>query len=86
MTLTIRLDTKLETALTRVAARSGLSKSQIVKDSLREHLANLTLPRTPYELGKELFGKKPGSGEGDLSDKARIRSRINERIRAENYR
>jgi hypothetical protein len=84
MTLTIRLDPELEQQLARASAQSGVPKSQIVKQGLREYLARLATPRkTPYELGKDLFGKGPGSGEGDLSTKEKIRSRMSERIRAE---
>lgn len=67
MTLSIRLDPDLERDLERASAQSGLPKSQIVKQGLREYLAKLTPKKTPYELGKDLFGKGPGSGLGDLS-------------------
>ena len=86
MTLTIRLDVELEQQLARAAAQSGLPKSQIVKQGLREYLLKLTPRKTPYELGRDLFGKGPGSGEGDLSSKAKIKARMSERIRAENNR
>jgi len=86
MTLSIRLDPDLEHDLERASAQSGLPKSQIVKQGLREYLAKLTPKKTPYELGKDLFGKGPGSGEGDLSSKEKIRTRMSERIRAENHR
>lgn len=86
MTLSIRLGEELEQQLARTAAQSGLSKSAIVKQSLRDYLANMTPKKTAYELGKDLFDKGPGSGEGDLSSKAKIRQRITERIRAENHR
>ncbi len=86
MTLSIRLDLELEQQLARASAQSGLPKSQIVKQGLREYLAKLTPRKTPYELGRDLFGKGPGSGEGDLSTKTKIKARMSERIRAENNR
>lgn len=68
MTLTLRLDQELERQLARASAQSGLPKSQIVKQGLREYLAHMaTRRKTAYELGKDLFGKGPGSGLGDLS-------------------
>ena len=67
MTLSIRLDADLERDLERAAAQSGLPKSQIVKQGLREYLAKLAPRKTAYELGKDLFGQGPGSGLGDLS-------------------
>lgn len=84
MTLTIRLDNELEQQLTRAAAQSGLPKSQIVKQSLREYLAKLTPKKTPYELGIDLFGKGPGSGRGDLS--TRRKEYLTESIRAKRAR
>lgn len=86
MTLTIRLDPDLERDLANASAQSGQPKSQIVKRGLREYLSRLPLRRMPYELGADLFDKEPGSGEGNLSDKATIRARMSDRIRAENHR
>ncbi|WIM06786.1 MAG: ribbon-helix-helix domain-containing protein [Candidatus Nitricoxidivorans perseverans] len=86
MTLTIRLDPDLERDLANASAQSGQPKSQIVKRGLREYLARLSSPKTPYELGADLFDRGPESGEGNLSDKAIIRARMSARIRAENHR
>jgi hypothetical protein len=68
MTLSIRLDAELERELSRACARSGLPKSQIVKQSLREYLARFPGAKTSYELGKDLFGQH-GSGLGDLGER-----------------
>ena len=38
-TLTIRLDPELEKQLDRLAARTGRSRSEIVREALRRHLA-----------------------------------------------
>jgi len=84
MTLTIRLDLELEQQLARASAQSGLPKSQIVKQGLREYLAKLTPGKTPYELGKDLFGQGPGSGLGDLS--TRRKEYLTEIIRAKRAR
>lgn len=67
MPLSIRLDDDLDQQLARAAAQSGLSKSAIIKQSLRDYLGKLTPRKTPYELGIDLFDKGPGSGVGDLS-------------------
>ena len=84
MTLSIRLDPDLEHDLERASAQSGLPKSQIVKQGLREYLAKLTPKKTPYELGKDLFGKGPGSGLGDLS--TRRKEYLTDIIRAKRAR
>ena len=48
---------------------------------LREKQVHLT----PWELGKDLFGRE-GSGAGNRSSKERIREVIEDRVRAENHR
>ena len=87
MTLSIRLDPELEAELARAAAQTGRSKSELVKASLREYLARLAPRKTPYELGKDLFGDPSAAAATlDLTSKERIRSTIVERMRAENGR
>ena len=99
MTLSIRLDPELEAELARAAAQTGRSKSELVKASLREYLARVVPKKTPYELGKDLFGgpdvgpsdlaerrKEYLSPGADLASKEVIRKTIVERLRAENDR
>jgi RHH-type transcriptional regulator, rel operon repressor / antitoxin RelB len=66
MTISVRLDDELEKQLAGFSRQSGVSKSQIIKESLRQYLATRTQPKTAYELGEDLFGKHD-SGLGDLS-------------------
>lgn len=84
MTLSIRLDQNMEQQLARAAAQSGLSKSEIVKQSLRDYLAKFSPKKTPYELGKDLFDQGPGSGIGDLS--TRRKEHLTEILRAKHSR
>ncbi len=87
MTLSIRLDPELEAELARAAAQTGRSKSELVKASLREYLARVVPRKTPYELGKDLFGGPSAAAATlDLTSKDRVRSTIVERLRAENDR
>ncbi|MDX9885665.1 ribbon-helix-helix protein, CopG family [Thauera sp.] len=87
MTLSIRLDPELEAELARAAAQTGRSKSELVKASLREYLARVVPRKTPYELGKDLFGDPSAAAATlDLTSKDRVRSTIVERLRAENDR
>jgi Ribbon-helix-helix protein, copG family len=68
MLTTVKLPKELFTALETTARARGLTKSEIMRTALRSELARLKRRRspTPYELGKELFGKAR-SGRGDLS-------------------
>ena len=87
MTLSIRLEPELEAELARAAAQTGRSKSELVKASLREYLARVVPRKTPYELGKDLFGDPSAAAATlDLTSKDRVRSTIVERLRAENDR
>ena len=67
MTLTVKLDPELEFALDRRCAAERATKSAIVQAALRDYLART---RSPYELGRDLFGRH-ASGTGDLSTRRR---------------
>lgn len=86
MTISVRLDDALEHDLESVALRTGLSKSSIIKQSLKEYLAKQTPPATAYELGADLFGQQGSGGDSQPANKERIRQRIVERVRAKNNR
>ncbi len=67
MTLTVKLDPELEAALERRCAADGLTKRVVVQAALRDYLAKAC---SPYELGKDLFGRHASGGE-DLSTRRR---------------
>ncbi len=67
MTLTVKLDPELEAALERRCAADGTTKSALVQAALRDYLAQV---RSPYDLGKDLFGRH-ASGRDDLSTRRR---------------
>ena len=66
MVISIRIDKELEGELERVARMQGLSKSGLIRRCLAEYLVRRTNRPTPWELGKDRFGKV-GSGRSDLS-------------------
>jgi len=68
MTITDRLDADTERALIKAAKEQGVSKSELVRQSVREYLDRTGDSRFAWELGKEVFGKY-GSGRSDLSTK-----------------
>ena len=61
MTLTVKLDPELETALARRCVAEGATKSAVVQQALRDFLGRA---RSPYLLGKELFGRHAGGRSG----------------------
>jgi hypothetical protein len=57
MTVSVRLDEATEAKLRRVLAQKGGSLSAFVRAAVAEKLEREASKRTPYELGKHLFGK-----------------------------
>lgn len=66
MTISIRLDARLEREVERVAEQAGISKSELVRRSLVKYLAEHHERPSAWELGKDLFGRV-GGGRPDLS-------------------
>ena len=63
--ITLRLDPELENSIQRSAKLLGISKSELIRNSVTEYLSKLSKP-SPWELGKEYFGKY-ASGQTNLS-------------------
>jgi RHH-type rel operon transcriptional repressor/antitoxin RelB len=66
VTVNVRLDKELEKAVLALAHREGITKSDLIRRCLREFLMRQSRARSPWEIGKDLFGKY-GSGRSDLS-------------------
>jgi hypothetical protein len=81
--ITLRLDSKLEQTIENTAKHLGLTKSELIRRSIQEYL-NKVSSQTPWDLGKDLFGKY-ASGINNLSVdrkqilKKKIRSKLNEK-------
>ncbi len=54
--ISVRLDTATEQHLDRVAILQGISRSELVRQAIDKYLTKYDHP-TPWELGKDLFGK-----------------------------
>ena len=63
--ITLRLDPQLENNIQRSAKLLGISKSELIRNSVTEYLSKLSKPN-PWELGKGYFGKY-ASGQTNLS-------------------
>ncbi len=66
MPLTVRLPKDTEAKLNELAGRERKSKSDIIKESLDLYFERYSSGKTPFELGKELFGRH-GSNDGELA-------------------
>ena len=72
MPLSVRLDNKTEELLEKAARLAKTTKSEMVKKSIKEYCVPLVTKKKlrPYELVKELIGRHPGSGRGDLASRS----------------
>ena len=73
--ISVRLDKNLEERLEVFAKELNISKSKIVKEALKEYLNS----KTPYELGKEFFGKYGGSADLSKDYKKIIKEKLYEK-------
>lgn len=76
--ITLRLDAETEQLLNETAKKLDLTKSELIRKSIREYLEKLKQPNA-WETGKDVFGKY-SSGHGNLSsDRKKL---LKEKIRA----
>ena len=66
MSISLRLDSALENQLNRHARLVGKPKSELIRSLISEYLKNESARKTPWELGKNIFGRE-GSRKGNLS-------------------
>ena len=72
MAISLRLGKNLERELERCARAEGVSKSELIRTMISAFVSQRSSRPTPWELGKELFGRE-GSGLENLSkDRKRI--------------
>ena len=76
----LRLSPEMENKLNAVSSAENLSKSEIIKRALTAYFSEYDNTLSPYELGRDLFGKY-GSGENDLSVtyKKRLKKKLREK-------
>lgn len=60
MPVSIRLGPALEERLAKASRKLRVNKTEVIKRSLEAYLAQLEPGRTPYELGRDLFGADTG--------------------------
>ena len=71
MPTSVRLDSRTESLVNRLAKKTGRTKSQVIRDAitrLAEGENPATLPRTAYEALKDVIGIVKG-GPSDLSER-----------------
>ena len=68
MPISARLDGEVQRKLNILSKTQGLSKLKITAQSIVEYFDNHFPPNSPYEIGKDLFGRYE-SGKEDVSYK-----------------
>lgn len=63
--ITLRLDPNLEQSISNTAKNLGLTKSELIRQSIHEYLGKLSKPNA-WDAGHDLFGKY-SSGHSNLS-------------------
>jgi Arc/MetJ-type ribon-helix-helix transcriptional regulator len=83
MTLSVRIDEETKARLRRRLLQKGGSLSDFVRAAILEKLEREGKKRTPYELGKHLFGRFD-SGRDDLATNSE--KILREKLRAKHRR
>jgi predicted DNA-binding protein len=78
--VSLRLSEEYEKKLEQVAEIEKKSKSEIIKLALKQYFAYYENEKSPYEIGKDLFGNY-GSGKSNLSTdyKKILKEKLNEK-------
>lgn len=80
MTISLRLEATLDTALRQRLAQDEISLSDFIRQAIREKIERDQQSTDPYGLGRPLFGRY-ASGEADRSQ--RRKQIIRERLHAQ---
>jgi len=82
--LTLRLNSELKEKLNNIAELLGISKSEVVRNSLKAYLRDLE-QHSAWNTGKEMFGKY-SSGQTDLSEnrKSILKQKLQNKRNAKN--
>lgn len=79
--ISVQLPSDYEIKLEQISENEKTSPSEIVQRALERYFHDYYQKTTPYELGKDLFGKY-GSGKGNLSKdyKKLLKEKLHERF------
>ena len=74
--ITLRLDAELENTINSVAQQLGITKSELIRNSITDFIEKLDKP-SPWELGSNVFGKYASEQTSLSSDgKALLKAKI----------
>lgn len=73
---TVRLNKDIEDKLSILTELEKTSKSELIKKALIEYYDNHVKKETPYDLGKDLFGKFGSDEDLSTTYKTKIKEKI----------
>ncbi len=76
--ITLRLDPKLEQTINSVAHQMGVSKSELIRQSITAYIGKLEKP-SAWELGADVFGKYASTHESLSRDRKTL---VKDKIKA----
>jgi len=83
MSISVRLDKKLELALRTQAMHAEVAISDFIREAIKEKLVRMESEISPCELGKALFGKYSSDQSGLSKNRKKL---IRERLHAQHRR
>ncbi len=83
MTISIRLNDETETELRQRLRYMGIPLSEFVREAIREKLTRETGKETPFELGKDLFGRHSSR---DTNRSTQRKELVRKRLHEKHYR
>ena len=85
--ISLRVDEEMEKSLQQIAEELGLSKSEVIRMSLIQFIANHQKGRDAYSLGMDLFGKYSRSKQISTSPKSMsLKQKVSEKIHSKKGR
>jgi metal-responsive CopG/Arc/MetJ family transcriptional regulator len=78
--LTVRLPIDLETEIDRLASTEKKTKSDIIKEALRQYIASHRKWNSSFKLGQDLFGiVSSDDSSRSITYKKRVKDKLNEK-------
>ena len=74
---TIRLNEDIDTKLTLLKEVEKTTKTEIIKKAIVEYYEQHIQKKTPYEIGKSLFGRYGSESDLSQSYKAKLKDKLN---------
>lgn len=76
---TVRLSNEIEKQISALIKLENISKSEIIKKAITEYYEKHSQNLSPYELGKDLFGRNGSDENLSTTYKSKLKGILNEK-------